>query len=49
MDRDQKLVLRLIAAIERCADSLEELVEQGEALTALPDSDDEAMPDDAST
>lgn len=47
MDRDQKLVLRLIVAIERCADSLEELVEQGEALTALPESEAETTPDDA--
>ena len=47
MDRDQKLVLRLISAIERCADSLEELVEIGEALKALPESDGEATLDDA--
>ena len=47
MDRDQKLVLRLIVAIERCADSLEELVEIGEALKALPESDDEVTRGDA--
>ena len=37
MDREERLILRLINAVERCADCLEDLANVAGTMTAVPD------------
>lgn len=46
MDREERLVLRLINAVERCADCLEDLATIAGTMTAVPNESDEEPQDE---